>query len=76
MEVIRRHIVKHIDGYPVNIRYEPVKSIHYALKLTPDEFERLMTSYHKPEDRTQYYLQPIETIHREVNENEREHESL
>lgn len=76
MEVVRRHILKRIDGVPVDIRYNPVREISRAVRLTPELFEQLMTGHFKPEDREQYYLQEIEVTYREVTEDEREHESL
>lgn len=68
--------MKHVDGYPVNIKYEPVKTIRAAARLSDEDFERLMTSYHKPLDRSQYYLQEIEISYREVDQSERDDESV
>jgi hypothetical protein len=76
MEIVRRHILKHISGAMVNIRYEAVKTIRSAARLTPEEFETLMTSYHKPVNRNDYYLQEIEISYREVGEDEREHDGV
>jgi hypothetical protein len=69
MEVIRRHILKRIDGARVDAWYQPVRDIRKAFRLTPDEFEGLMTGHHRPPDRTQYYLQEIEVTYREVTDN-------
>lgn len=70
METVRRYILKHVDGYPVNIRFERVKTIRAALRLDDDLFRQLMTGHYKPDNPDNYYMQEIEVTYREVEEHE------
>lgn len=76
MEIVRRHIVKHIDGYPVNFRLEPVKSIREAFRVNEETFHIRMTGHFKPDNPEDYYMQEIEISYREVAEDEREHDGV
>ena len=67
MEVKRRIIMKHIDGTPVNIRYEPVDSLSRAARFpTIEDYHSFVTGYYKPLDASKYVPQEIEIIYREV----------
>lgn len=68
MEIVRRHILKRIDGVPVNIHFEPVKSISKALRVDEDLFHTLMTGHYKPDNPKDFYMQEIEITYREVTE--------
>ena len=67
MEVKRRIIIKHIDGTPVNLRYEPVKSLSAAARFpTIEDYNAFITGYYKPVDASKYKPQVIEITYREV----------
>lgn len=68
METVRRYILKHVDGYPVDIRFERVKTIRAALRLDDDLFRQLMTGHFKPPNPGDYYMQPIQITYEEVND--------
>lgn len=71
MEIKHRIIMKHIDGYPVNIRYEPVDSLSKAARFpTIEDYERFINGYYKPPDASQYVPQVIEISYREVSHDE------
>jgi hypothetical protein len=76
MEIVRRHILKRKDGVPVNLHFEPVKSISKALRVDADLFHTLMNGHFKPANPEDYYMQEIEIQYREVYENERDDESV
>lgn len=69
METYRSYVVKHKDGYMVNIHFEPVKSIRYAFRFNHvEDFNNFMIGYYKPESPEDYFLQEIETSYKEVNQ--------
>ena len=71
MEIKRRIIMKHIDGYPVNVRYKPVDSLSVAARFNNiEEYNAFITGYYKPVDASQFVPQLIEITYREVNESE------
>lgn len=71
METYNSFLVKHIDGYMVNIRYEPVKTIRSALRFnTVEEFQVFINGHYKPDKPEEYSLYPIEIQYKEVTEDE------
>jgi hypothetical protein len=68
MEVVRRHILKRVDGVPVNVRFEPVHSISRALRVDKELFDTLMNGHFKPDRPEDYYMQEIEISYKEVTE--------
>lgn len=69
MEIKRRYIIMRIDGVPVNLKYEPVKSLSSAARFGDlDEYNAFITGFYKPIDASQYKPQEIEIIYREVTE--------
>jgi len=54
-EVKHRIIVVRTDGVPVNLHYEPVKTISAAARFNDMEgYETFMTGHFKPPDRSIY----------------------
>lgn len=76
MEVVRRHILKRVDGVPVNVRFEPVHSISRALRVDKELFYTLMNGHFKPDRPEDYYMQEIEISYREVEPVERQDEPV
>lgn len=63
-----RVILKRIDGVPVNIRYEPVKSLSQAVRFhNLDEVTAFLTGYYKPTDASLYKPQYIKITYEECN---------
>lgn len=71
METVHRIIMKHIDGYPVNLRYEPVQSLARANWFhTIEDYETFINGYYKPPDASKYVPQVIEITYRECEPDE------
>ena len=71
MEIKHRIIMKHIDGHPVNVRYEPAKSLSSAVRFMDiEEYEAFINGYYKPPDASQYMPQKIRITYEEESENE------
>lgn len=71
METVHAYAVRHKDGAYVNIRWEPVKSIKYALRAgNPEDLNTILNGHYKPEHPEDYYLQPIEISYKEVETDE------
>jgi hypothetical protein len=71
METVRRIIIKHIDGHPVNLRYEPVQSLSRAARFpTIEDYQTFITGHYKPPDTSKYEPKTIEITYREVTEDE------
>ncbi|MFD0673958.1 hypothetical protein [Cohnella sp. GCM10027633] len=69
MEIKRRIIIKHIDGTPVNLRYEPVRSLSTAARFNDiEEYNAFITGYYKPLDATQYKPQPIKITYEVIDD--------
>ena len=50
METKQRIIITRVDGVPVNLRFEPVKSLSQAARFHDiDEYESFMNGYYKPD---------------------------
>lgn len=62
--------MKRRDGVPVNIKYEPAKSLSQAARFRDmDEYTAFITGYYKPPDASLYMPQWIEISYMEVEEN-------
>lgn len=69
METHISYVVKHIDGYMVNVRFQSVESIRFALRFNHvEDFNNFMIGHYKPDNPEKYYLQPIKTTYEEVTE--------
>lgn len=69
MEIKHRIIMKHIDGHPVTIRYEPAKSLSSAVRFMDiEEYNNFITGYYKPPDASVYKPQRIRITYEEVIE--------
>ncbi|WP_221469330.1 hypothetical protein [Cohnella nanjingensis] len=75
-EVKQAFIIMRIDGVPVNVRYEPASSVSAAARFyTIADYETFINGFYKPPDVAMY--KPVKvTITYEVNEDERDAESL
>ena len=69
VEIKIRVIMKHIDGHPVNNRYEPVKSLSAAARFpTIEDYQTFITGHYRPPDASQYEPKMIEITYRELEE--------
>ena len=69
MEIKTRIIMKHIDGYPVNNRYEPVDSLSKAARFpTIEAYQTFITGYYKPIDPSKYVPVTLKITYEEVTE--------
>lgn len=67
METKTRIIMKRIDGVPVNLRYEPVKSLAAAARFHDvEEYDAFISGYYGPPDMALYKPQPIRITYEEV----------
>ncbi|RCW44253.1 hypothetical protein [Paenibacillus prosopidis] len=67
METYMSYVVKHKDGYMVNVHFKSVESIKFALRFNHvEDFKNFMIGHYKPENPEDYYLQPIKTTYEEV----------
>lgn len=71
MEVKRRIIMKRVDGVPVNLHYEPVKSISAAARFHDiDEYNNFINGYYRPANAEMYKPQAIQITYEELEEEE------
>jgi hypothetical protein len=63
--------MKHIDGHPVNLRYEPAKSLSSAARFMDiEDYRTFINGYYKPPDASKYMPQKIRITYEEVTEND------
>lgn len=67
MEIYNHIIIKRVDGVPVNLHYEPVKSLRSAGRWnTIEDYEAFISGYYKPADAALYRPQLIKITYEEV----------
>lgn len=65
-EIKHRIIMKHINGTPVNHRYEPVRDLSRAVRFgTIEEYTNFIEGYYRPSDASQYMPQKIRITYEE-----------
>lgn len=68
-EVKHRIILMRTDGTPLNIKYEPVKSLSAAARFTGiEDFNDFITGYYKPPDASLYMPRKIRITYEEEDE--------
>jgi hypothetical protein len=76
-KIKRRFIPKHMDGHYITIMNERTKEEDRAARFhTAEETQRFLNGQFGPQDPENYKVVPLEITYREVEENEREHESI
>lgn len=67
-ETKTRIIMKRVDGVPVNLHYEPVRSLSAAARFNDiDEYNAFINGYYKPSDDSMYKPQTIRITYEEVD---------
>ena len=66
MEIVQSYAVRRKDGAYVNIHWEPVKSVVYALRdRSPEALNSILHGHYRPSNPQDYYLQPITITYQE-----------
>lgn len=66
METKRRIIIKRIDGVPVNLKFEPVKSLSAAARFNDiDEYNDFINGYYRPSNADMYKPHKIRITYEE-----------
>ncbi|MDQ0062341.1 hypothetical protein [Paenibacillus harenae] len=71
METAQFYIMKHLNGTPVNYRYEPAKSIRSAARFNDkDHFDAWINGHYKPKNPEDYVVKLVRATYEEVAEDE------